>query len=162
MHPTARLIRFVLPLACAALLSACAGSGATWSFAPLGPTAAPSPSGGPTAAPTAGPSGSGVAPLVVEVATLPDNAQAFTPNSLDAPANTVVQVNYLNDTVLEHNINFFDGPDSSGTSLGATISRTGPDDSQSTTFTTPATPGDYYFWCDLHGASMIGTLHVTQ
>ena len=28
------------------------------------------------------------------------------------------------------------------------------------TFTAPATPGDYFFWCDVHQNAMTGILHV--
>lgn len=78
------------------------------------------------------------------------------------PAATSVTVNYLNDSALPHNINFFDGPDSSAQSLGATPQVIGPGALESVTFTTPDQPGEYYFWCDVHGASMAGTYTVTQ
>lgn len=156
MHPTPRLIGFVLPLA-AALVVACGGTGAAWTFAPLGPSAPPTPSGGPTAAPT-----SSTQPgATLAVKTTEANSQAFEPNTLDAPADTVVLVNYLNDSSLQHNIQFFDGTDQTAPELGHTELVIGPGNTQSVTFTTPSTPGDYYFWCQVHGAAMAGTLHVT-
>ena len=155
MHPTPRITRFVLPLA-AALVIACGGSGPGWTFAPLGPTAAPTSSAGPTAAP----SGSGAPGVTLEVQTTEANNLAFEPNELEAPANTQVQVNYLNDSSMLHNIEFFAGSDNSAPLLGQTEQVTGPDNTQSTTFTTPAA-GDYFFWCVVHGTGMSGTLHVT-
>lgn len=78
------------------------------------------------------------------------------------PAATSATVNYLNDSPIEHNINFFAGADSSTVSLGATERVTGPDALRSVTFTTPDQPGDYYFWCDVHLQAMQGTYTVTQ
>ncbi|MEP7158183.1 MAG: plastocyanin/azurin family copper-binding protein [Chloroflexota bacterium] len=157
MHPTRRLVGFVLPLA-AALVLGCGGAGPGWTFAPLGPTAPPSPSGGPTP----GPSSSANPELTLDVITTEANFLAFEPATLEAPANTLVQVDYLNDSSLQHNIDFFNGPDQTAESLGRTEVVTGPGNTQSTTFSTPATAGDYYFWCEVHGAAMQGTLHVTD
>lgn len=132
-------------------LAACgSGTGPGWTYAPLGPT----PSGG--AVQTPGPTPS----LVLAVATNNDNPLIFVPSTLEAPAATVIQVNYLNNSSLPHNINFFNGPDNSATTLGATKIVTGPNAPESVTFTTPQTPGSYYFWCDVHFAAMSGTLRV--
>ncbi len=90
-----------------------------------------------------------------------DQPLVFEPAVIEAPANAVVTVNYLNDSALPHNINFFDGPDQNSPSLGATLVVTGPGALESVTFTTPAQPGDHYFWCDVHGSAMAGTLRVT-
>lgn len=155
MHPTRRLAGFVLPLA-AVLVIACGGAGAGWTFAPLGPSAPPTPSGGPTP----GPSSSGNPGLTLEVKTTEANFLVFEPTSLEAPAATAVQVNYLNDSSLEHNIVFLDGPDQSASVVAETERVIGPGNTQSVTFTTPATPADYFFYCVVHGASMSGTLHV--
>jgi plastocyanin len=86
---------------------------------------------------------------------------AFVPAQLQMPAATSVTVNYLNDSSLEHNINFFAGTDSSAPSLGATARVVGPAALESVTFTTPDQPGDYYFWCDVHFQGMAGTYTVT-
>jgi plastocyanin len=137
------------------LVSACAGSGsAGWTYAPLGPTAAPTSSAAPSTAPSSSPG------LVLEVITNDDAPLVFVPNVLEAPPATVVQVNYNNNSSLPHNINFFDGPDQTAPSLGATDVVTGPNNSQSVTFTTPAETGDFYFWCDVHAAAMAGTLQI--
>jgi plastocyanin len=137
------------------LLAACAsGSGAAWTYAPLGPTSIPSAAASPT--PGASPG------LPIEVATNQDNPLAFTPNVLNAPPATVVTVTYNNNSNVAHNIQFFNGSDNTAPSLGATEIVTGPNAPRSVTFTTPDQPGDYYFWCDVHLAAMAGTLHVAQ
>jgi plastocyanin len=158
MHPQTQLIRFALPFGVALILSACAGAGPGWTYAPLGPSAPPSPSSGPSAQP----SGSGAPALTLEVKTTDAAPLAFEPNELTAPANTVVQVNYLNDTAIQHNIEFFAGADQTAPMLGQTERVTGPGALESVTITTPATPGDYFFWCFVHQQQMTGTLHVTQ
>ncbi len=174
MHVTTNPLRAgVLALAGLIFAAGCAGSGgAGWTYAPLGPTPEPDASGSPAAtpgsSPAATPGGSPAATpdgspgLPVDVATTQDNPLAFEPDVLEAPADSVVTVSYLNDSNLPHNINFFDGPDENSDSLGATEVVTGPGESRSVTFTTPAQPGDYYFWCDVHLAAMAGTLRVTQ
>jgi plastocyanin len=150
------LIRFALPLGVALILSACGGAGPGWTYAPLGPS--PAPTTAASATPGASPSGDVVA---LDVKTTDASPLAFDPAMLTATANTTVTVNYLNDSSLPHNINFFNGPDSSAPSLGATVAKPGPGDVQSVTFTAPTTPGDYFFWCDVHGNQMTGMLHVT-
>jgi len=135
-------------------LTACAAtSGANWTYAPLGPTPSAAASG---AASTPGGSPSGE---VIEVSTPAENPLVFEPATLDAPANTDVTISYTNDSSVQHNINVFNGPDSSAPSLGATAIVTGPAATEQLTFTTPG-PGDYYFWCDVHLAAMSGMLHV--
>ncbi len=135
-----------------ALVACGSGTGPGWSYAPLGPT----PSGG-AAVPTPAGSPPGV---VIGVATNQDNPLVFVPSSLEAPSATLVQVNYLNNSTLQHNINFFNGPDNSAPSLGATRVVTGPNALESVSITTPQAPGSYYFWCDVHFAGMSGTLQV--
>ena len=152
MHPQLKLIRFALPLSLALVLSACGGAGPGWTYAPLGPSAAPTAAASPT--PAATPS------LTLAVQTTAASPLSFDPQMLEAPASTVVQVDYLNDSPVPHNINFFAGADSSAESLGKTEVVTGPGAPESVIFTTPGAPGDYYFWCDVHGASMSGTLLV--
>jgi plastocyanin len=152
MHPQPKLIRFVLPLGAALILSACGGAGPGWTYAPLGPSAAPTAAA--SATPAATPS------VTIDVVTTAAAPLSFDPAMIEAPASTVVQVDYLNDSPVPHNINFFAGSDSTAQSLGKTEVVTGPGASESVVFTTPADPGDYYFWCDVHGAAMAGTLHV--
>ncbi len=158
MHPRPTLIRFALPIGMALILSACSGAGPGWTYAPLGPSAPPSSA--PTATPV--PSGSGAPTVTIEVKTTDAASLVFDPKMIEAPANTVVQVNYLNDSSLPHNIEFFAGADQSAPLLGKTDIATGPGALKSVIFTTPATPGDYFFWCFVHQSLMTGTLHVTQ
>jgi plastocyanin len=100
--------------------------------------------------------------MEIQVSTEQANPLGFEPATLDAPPATLVTVVYNNNSNLEHNINFFDGPDQNSPSLGATERVTGPNQPRSVSFTTPSAPGDYYFWCDVHLAAMAGTLHVAQ
>jgi plastocyanin len=153
MHSQTSLIRFVLSLGIALTLAACGGAGPGWTYAPLGPSAAPTEAATATPAASAG--------LALEVQTNESNSLAFEPAMLEAPAGTVVQVTYTNDSSIPHNIDFFNGPDSTADSLGKTEVKPGPGDVQTVTFTTPTAPGDYYFWCDVHTTSMSGMLHVT-
>ncbi|MEO8626091.1 MAG: cupredoxin domain-containing protein [Candidatus Limnocylindrales bacterium] len=159
MHPQPKLIRFALPLGMALILSACGGAGPGWTYAPLGPTAAPTAAASASPAP----SGSGGPGITIQVKTTEAAPLVFEPAMIEAPANTSITVTYTNDSSAAgpHNINFFNGPDSSADSLGKTEIKLGPGNVQSVTFTTSATPGDYYFWCDVHMASMSGMLHVT-
>jgi plastocyanin len=152
MHPQP-LIRLALPLGVALILSACGGAGPGWTYAPLGPSAPPTAAASATPAASPG--------LTLAVKTTEANALSFEPAMIEAPAGTVTQVTYTNDSSVPHNINFFNGPDSTADSLGKTEIKSGPGDVQSVTFTTPTAPGDYYFWCDVHTTSMSGMLHVT-
>jgi plastocyanin len=159
-HLPLSLLRLWLPvvlLSSLLLVAACGSAGnAGWTYAPLGPTAPPSPSGEPSAEPTPG----GSPGLALDTVTPPDQALAFVPNVLEAPAATEVQVTYLNDSALPHNNNFFAGTDATAESIGATEIVTGPGAPESVSFTTPEEPGSYYFWCDVHGDAMSGTLNV--
>jgi plastocyanin len=156
----AQIARAACALIAVLAFAACGSSaGAAWTYAPLGPTpvaaASPSPGGSPAGSAAGSPSGP-----VLSVETTDANSLAFDPNSLDAPANTAVTVNYNNNSALPHNIKFFNGPDQNAPSLAASEIVTGPNALESVTFTTPATPGDYFFWCDVHTTGMTGTLHV--
>ena len=108
------------------------------------------PSGEPSASPS----------LTLETATNQDRPLAFVPAELEAPPATVIQVTYNNNSSLPHNIVFFDGPDSSASVLGETEVVTGPNAPESVSFTTPEEAGAYYFWCEVHGDAMSGTLNV--
>jgi plastocyanin len=152
MDPKPRLIRSALLLSAALILSACAGAGPGWTYAPLGPSAPPTSAA--TATPAATPS------VTLDTLTPQANPLAFEPATLEAPANTVIAVNYLNDSAIPHNIQFFAGADSLSESLGKTEVVTGPGAARSVIFTTPSAPGDYYFWCDVHSGAMAGTLRV--
>lgn len=158
---TVRLFALSATASLALIAVACGGSGsAGWTYAPLGPT--------PAASAPASPSASGAAPSpggspsgdTIQITTTQANPLAFDPASPTMPAGTEVTVDYLNDSNLPHNIEFFDGPDASSEMIGGTEQVTGPGALESTTFTTPSEPGSYYFWCMVHGASMQGTYTV--
>jgi outer membrane protein assembly factor BamB/plastocyanin len=100
------------------------------------------------------PAGSGT---VLEVSTT--DGLTFNQTELSAPANSEVTVEYLNDTNVPHNIHFFAGPGTDAGTLAATEVVTGPDNLQTTDFTTPAA-GEYLYICDVHPAQMRGTLVV--
>jgi plastocyanin len=165
MHIPKPASRFALPaaalLALGLVLAACGGdAGAGWTYAPLGPTADPnaSPTAGPSTA--ASPGASNGAGTTIDIVTTEADPLGFEPAEPEMPAATEVTVNYLNDSSLLHNIEFFAGADTSSEMLGATEQVTGPGALESVTFTTPADPGDYYFWCRVHGAAMQGIYHV--
>lgn len=155
------LSRYIaLPIGALLLVSCGSTAGPGWTYAPLGPTPSPATSVVPTAAASGTPSGSSGAGVTLEVATNEDAPMAFVPAELQAPAGASVTVNYMNNSSYPHNINFFNGPDQSATSLGATKVVTGPNAPETLTFTAPAQPGDYLFWCDVHTTAMKGILHV--
>jgi glucose dehydrogenase/plastocyanin len=117
-------------------------------------TVASPPAGAPqpTAAPAAG-------STTLQISSLEDST--FDTDTLTAPANTRVTVNYLNDTAIPHNIHFYNGPDDTAPTLATTDVETGPGNMQTVTFTTPG-PGSYFFRCDVHPIQMVGTLVVTS
>jgi plastocyanin len=184
MHMPIVIRRVALPIGAVLFFAGCAGGQAAgWTYAPLGPSAAPSGaaasgaagsgavgSGAPSSgAPASGaassgapgsPSGSGGAGTTITVQTTQDQPLAFNPGELTVPAGAQVTVNYTNNSNLPHNIDFFNGPDNSAPSLGATSVTTGPNAAGTLTFAAPTKPGDYFFWCDVHQSAMKGTLHV--
>jgi plastocyanin len=158
MHIPTLIRRVTLPIGALFLITACAG-GATagWTYAPLGPS--PNASAGGSAAPSTA-AGSGGPGTTLTVGTTSDQPLAYNPSTLDVAAGATVTVNYANNSNLPHNIHFFNGSDNSAPSLGASTIGTGPSNAQTVTFTAPTTPGDYFFWCDVHQSAMKGTLHV--
>lgn len=141
------------------LVSCAAGATAGWTYAPLGPSPTPATSEAPTSAPSS-PSGSGGAGVTITMSTEQDNPLAFVPAELTVPAGAQVTVDYTNNSNLPHNINFFDGPDQNSNSIAKTDIVTGPGALETVTFTAPSTPGDYFFWCDVHQTAMQGIYHV--
>ena len=153
MHFPIALRNLALPVAALLMLTGCAsGATAGWTYAPLGPSANPS------AAASAAPSGSGGPGISVQ--TTADQPLAFNPADITVSAGATVTVTYTNNSTMPHNIDFFNGPDNSAPSLGATTIATGPSNTQTVTFTAPTTPGDYMFWCDVHTTAMKGVWHV--
>jgi len=153
MHFPIALRNLALPIAALLVLTGCAsGSTAGWTYAPLGPSANPS-----AAASQAAP-GSGGPTTTIE--TTQDQPLAFNPADITVAAGSTVSVTYTNNSNMPHNIDFYGGPDNSAPSLGATTVATGPNNTQTVTFTAPTTPGDYLFWCDVHTTAMKGVWHV--
>lgn len=145
-----------LPIAGLFFVAACASSGsAGWTYAPLGPTPDASASAAPSPTPGASPD------VALTVETTEAAPLVFSPNTLEAPAAAVTQVTYNNNSSLPHNIVFFNGPDNTAPELGRTETVTGPNAPESVTFTSPDAAGDYYFYCEVHGAAMEGTLTIT-
>lgn len=123
----------------------------------LGASGGAVPAASPTPAASPAPAGSSGG-TVLQIASLEDST--FNTDTLTAPANTQITVQYLNDTAIPHNIHFYDGPDDTAPTLAQTDVVTGPGNTQSVTFTTPG-PGQYFFRCDVHPLQMVGTLGVT-
>jgi len=126
-------------------------------------SAAPAASDGAVAsgAPSSADPCAGAAALVLLNETTADEPIAFTENTMEAPAATLVRAEYLNDSPVPHNIVFFEGSDATAPVLGRTEVETGPDNLQVTEFTTPTEPGSYFFFCEVHPTLMTGTLEVT-
>ena len=190
MHIPQLVRLFGLPAAAILVMACAGGDSAGWTYAPLGPSASPAasgapsgaaspggtPAGSPAASPVGSPAGSPAASpggspggspstsggpgTAIDVSTPPDQPLAFVPPQLTVPAGATVTVNYLNDSNLPHNINFFAGPDATSESLGASETVTGPGAPTSVTFTAPSEPGTYFFWCDVHANAMQGTYTV--
>jgi len=167
MHTPNRVRHFALSsaaaLATVLILAACAGgTSAGWTYAPLGPTPAPTESAAPSPgeSPAGSPSASGGAGVTVDILTSADDPLAFQPAEFSVPAGASVTVNYTNESNLPHDVQTFDGPDSSSDVLGATEIITGPGAQSSMTFTAPTDPGTYFFWCSVHQQAMTGTYTV--
>jgi cytochrome c oxidase subunit II len=134
---------------------------------PEPPPSGPPPSGPPPSGPPpSGPPPSGPPPSgqphadVLAVASRADDPLAFDPSTLTAPAGQEVTVEYLNDTSVPHNIAFFEGADASAPRIASTAIVAGPGAHERVTFTAPATPGTYYFHCDVHPTQMAGDFEV--
>ena len=85
----------------------------------------------------------------------------FVQKTLQAPANTPIEVDFENKGSQPHNVHFVKTDGGSDTladgAKGEVI--TGPGASEKLTFTTPG-PGTYYYICDVHPAQMKGVLTV--
>ena len=175
-----------LPLAALALVAVAAlaivgcssGSAPGWTYAPApsvtpapsgsgAPSAAPSGSAVPSAAPTPAPSASTSVPAsgsaggTVLTVAAPDGAATtgFDPNTLEGPANAPFTVVFDNQdtTTSPHNWVLTDSTGAK-VDIGDTSFFTGPAKKE---YQIPAlAPGDYPFVCEVHVATMTGTLTV--
>lgn len=173
-RPPKRTIALHLALSAAIgiVVASCAqAQGPSWTYLPITQVQSVAPSAASSAelssAPSAGapspevsPSGSGGSGVAIDIETTAANPLAFAPSDFTVPAGAQVTVTYTNDTNLPHNIDFFDGKDQNASSLGKTRVMTGPQATDSVTFTAPSQPGDYFFWCDVHQLAMTGTYRV--
>ncbi|MEX2237028.1 MAG: plastocyanin/azurin family copper-binding protein [Dehalococcoidia bacterium] len=79
----------------------------------------------------------------------------FAPTTFTVPRSKQINVT-LNNLGGTHNIDFYQGTDSSGVFVAGTDLANGPN-IDDVTFTTPSEPGSYYYECALHGSGMSGT-----
>lgn len=82
----------------------------------------------------------------------------FDQSTITVPAGQQITINFTNDDDVIHNFAVYDKPDGNELYTGDLFK--GPDVTKSDTFTAPATPGNYYFQCDVHPDQMNGTLIV--
>ncbi|MCK9520721.1 MAG: plastocyanin/azurin family copper-binding protein [Dehalococcoidia bacterium] len=109
--------------------------------------------------PAGSPNGEATGP-VLEIETTEDDPLAFSEDELRAPAATEITVEYTNNSPIPHNIHFFEGSNARAPSIAMTDIATGPNAIERVTFTTPDTPGSYFFHCDVHPVQMQGDLVV--
>jgi len=134
---------------------------------PTPPAASPTPpAASPTAEATASPTGSPApeattapAAQTVEIAAVP--RMKFDKDTITVKAGSQVTLKFANnDTGVPHNWAAYTDSTASTLIPGAkTEVCTGPCEDE-ITFTAPDQPGDYFFRCDIHPATMTGTLVV--
>lgn len=89
----------------------------------------------------------------------PDDTK-YDKNTLNASAGAQVTLTFTNNSDLPHDWHVFSGNDASAPSLAQTQIKTGPNDTETVSFTAPTQAGKYYFQCDVHPAQMNGFLVV--
>lgn len=82
----------------------------------------------------------------------------FDKSTITVPAGQQITVKFTNDDNIVHNFAVYDKKDGNELFTGDLFK--GPDVTKTETFTAPATPGNYYFQCDVHPDQMNGTLVV--
>jgi plastocyanin len=104
---------------------------------------------------TTSPSGGGTVDIYLQAKNI-----AFNKSTISVPAGSTVNVHFDNeDQGVPHNFAVYTNSQATDKIFSGTII-TGV--SQTTyTFTAPATPGDYFFRCDVHPSVMYGTFTVT-
>ncbi len=155
----ARLLPIALLIATAGALTACAGEGPGWTYAPAPSDHAAAqrravglgePSGSADPSASAAPSGD-MAVVPLEAANI-----LFTTDAISAPADTPFQIEFANnDAGVPHNVDIKDG---AGTMVfnGETFPGI-----ETRTYDVPAlAAGEYQFLCIVHPTTMVGTLTV--
>ena len=135
------------------LMSACSGSPAATATPAPQPTAT---TGGtaPAATPTSAPGGKSVSIDLVA------QGISFDKSTVTVPAGASVTVNFNNkDSGIPHNFAVYD-TSAAGKSFFVGQTVTGPA-TMTYKFTAPATPGTYFFRCDVHPTTMTGSFVVT-
>lgn len=134
------------------------------SAAATSPTAAASPTGAATVAGVAAPSASAAATTASgnqAATTIEITAKdiKFDKATLTVPAGQQITLKMTNDDDIPHNFAVYKAKGDANALFTGTIFK-GPDVTKSETFTAPASPGTYYFQCDVHPDQMNGTLIV--
>ena len=83
----------------------------------------------------------------------------FNPGAISVSAGTVTFMFDNEDAGIAHNITIFDGPSASSAKLGTTDIEAGP---IKQTLVLDLKPGSFFFQCDVHPASMKGTITAQQ
>jgi plastocyanin len=135
------------------------GSGAPSAAPSASPPASERPSPAPSAATSAAPSGSGGASALTVAAPNGAATTGFDPNELEGPANTPFTVVFDNQdtTTSPHNWVLKDST-GANVDIGDTAFFSGPAKKE---YQVPAlAAGDYPFVCEVHAATMTGTLTI--
>jgi plastocyanin len=94
--------------------------------------------------------------------TLAANNLKFAKDTVEAPAGAEVEVTLDNKDSQPHNFVAVEGQDASGKPLNSPDKIAESGQKVKYTFTSPAKPGEYFFYCALHPAQMTGKLVVTE
>lgn len=174
-----RLPHLLVIIIVAVTVAACSSSAAPgWTFAPAPsatPVASAAASGGPSGAPSAAasapaagspgpsaqaiPSGSGVAAGLTITAAVGSATAGWDPPTAETAAGTPFTMTFDNvDNTVPHNLVLQDGAGTAVAIQGDTAPFTGPGKRD---YQVPAlTAGDYKYICQVHQATMVGTLTV--
>ena len=140
----------------AVLLAACGGGGGGGGGGTTPPVTAPATRGATQPTTTGrGPSGA-----TLTLSTPAGNPLSFEQQQLTAGPNQQVTITYTNNSNVPHNVSVRSGQNASAPAIAATPIFAGPNQTRSITFTTPAQPGRYYFFCEVHPDQMNGFLVV--
>lgn len=154
------LLSLIFLLATVATMSTCSSPEPTSSPTPtITATSSPTPTQTATATPTVTSTTSPTPTPTPTSVTIDLVAQGmiFNKSTIAVPAGASVTMNFNNQDSVPHNFALY--TDSSAATLifrGQVITN----DTIVYTFTAPSTPGNYFFRCDVHPASMTGTFKV--